>query len=76
MEHQSETMAEDATRPEGKEPKDSRNEKNWVKDNVGYRGDDPILWDKWEESKTRPYSTKKQMRKRGEAVKQKQRLDN
>ena len=51
--------------------------KNWVKENVVIKGEDAVLWEKWEEEDLecerleegiypRPYWTEKQMKRRGE----------
>ena len=61
--------------------------KNWVRENVGIKGEDAILWGKWEEEDLeykileegtcpRPYWTKKQMKRRGEPKRKKMRREN
>ena len=61
--------------------------KNWVKENVGIKGEDAILWGKWEEEDLecerleegtcpRPYWTEKRMKRRGEPKRKKRRMNN
>ena len=62
--------------------------KNWVRENVGMKGEDAILWGKWEEENLeyerleegtcpcpRPYWTEKQMKKRGKPKRKKIKMD-
>merc|ERR1712020_391008 len=59
--------------------------REWVKENVAQKGEDPVLWGKWEESDLeeekleeacpRPVWTNSQMKRRGEPPKKKIRRD-
>ena len=59
--------------------------REWVKENVAQKGEDPVLWGKWEESDLeeekleeacpRPMWTNSQMKRRGEPPKKKIRRD-
>ena len=59
--------------------------REWVKENVGRKGDDAVLWGKWDETDLeeekleeecpRPAWTAKQMRRRGEPPRKKIRRD-
>jgi hypothetical protein len=59
--------------------------REWVKENVAQKGEDPVLWGKWEESDLeeekleeacqRPVWTNSQMKRRGEPPKKKSRRD-
>ena len=60
--------------------------RNWVKDNVNIKGEDAILWGKWDEDDLecerleegacpKPYWTEKQMRRRGEPQRKRMRLE-
>ena len=59
--------------------------REWVKENVAQKGEDPVLWGKWEESDLeeekleeacpKPMWTNSQMKRRGEPPKKKIRRD-
>ena len=60
--------------------------RNWVKENVNIKGEDAILWGKWEEDDLecerleegtcpKPYWTEKQMRRRGEPLRKRMRQE-
>ena len=60
--------------------------RNWVKENVNIKGEDAILWGKWEEDDLecerleegtcpKPYWTEKQMRRRGEPMRKRMRRE-
>ena len=70
MEHKGKEMAEnDASRSKGKRVRDPWKEstkkavKSWVKEHVGSRGEDHILWGRWQIGDTQEGGTEKKRKK-------------